>query len=50
MMLLPPGDPITSRMAYPVLLSIIVYVLFNFLGIKEHGILRYLKMNLFLLR
>lgn len=37
----------TSIVAVPLLLAVISYVVFNGSGIKEHGLLAYLKMNLF---
>ena len=39
--------PVTSRMALPVFLSALVYIIFNTVGVKTHGPLRYLKANLF---
>ena len=33
-----------SHFAFPVLLAVISYVLFNYIGIRKHGLFRYLKM------
>jgi F-type H+-transporting ATPase subunit a len=38
--------PVTSRMAIPAFLSLVTYVIFNFIGIKKQG-LRYFKDTLF---
>lgn len=35
--------PVTSRMAYPMVLSVIAYLIFNAVGIKEQGFFRYFK-------
>ncbi len=39
--------PVTSRMAYPMILAILVWLLFNAVGIKEQGFFRYVKGILF---
>lgn len=39
--------PVTSRMAVPAALALITYLLFNFLGIKKQGPIRYFKDTLF---
>ena len=38
--------PITSKIAVPLVLALIVYVVFNYVGIREHGAAQYFKMNL----
>jgi ATP synthase subunit 6 len=37
--------PPTARFAYPVFLAAITYILFNWIGIRQHGFVEYLKMN-----
>lgn len=39
--------PANSRMAIPVTLAVVVWVLYNFLGVKHQGFLGYLKNSLF---
>lgn len=39
--------PITSRMAYPAFMSVLVWVIFNAVGIKEQGFVHYFKGMLF---
>jgi F-type H+-transporting ATPase subunit a len=39
--------PATARIAVPMFLAILTWVLFNGAGIKEHGLFGYLKMSLF---
>jgi len=39
--------PTTSRMAIPIFLALMVYVIFNFMGVKSQGGLTYLKSVLF---
>jgi F-type H+-transporting ATPase subunit a len=41
------GFPISSRMAIPVLFSLIAFVMFNYLGIRTQGPIRYFKEILF---
>jgi F-type H+-transporting ATPase subunit a len=35
-----------AHIAFPVVLAVLSYVLFNYLGIRKHGLGKYLKMNL----
>lgn len=37
-----------AHIAFPAMLAVISYVLFNYLGIRQHGFWAYVKMNLFL--
>ncbi|MGE5831001.1 MAG: F0F1 ATP synthase subunit A [Micromonosporaceae bacterium] len=37
-----------AHIAFPAVLAVISYVLFNYLGIRKHGLWNYLRMNLFL--
>jgi F-type H+-transporting ATPase subunit a len=37
-----------SHIAFPAFLAAISYVMFNYVGIRKHGLIRYLKMNLIL--
>jgi F-type H+-transporting ATPase subunit a len=39
--------PVTSRMAIPALLSILTYIIFNFIGIKKQGFRHYIGGTLF---
>jgi F-type H+-transporting ATPase subunit a len=39
--------PVTSRMAIPAFLAVLTYIIFNFLGIKRQGLIRYFKDTLF---
>lgn len=39
--------PATARIALPMFLALLTYVLFNAAGMKEHGVFGYLKMSLF---
>jgi len=39
--------PANARIALPMFLALLTYVMFNGAGIKEHGLFRYLKLNLF---
>lgn len=39
--------PASARIALPMLLALIVWVLYNFAGVKEHGLFGYLKNSLF---
>ena len=39
--------PAGARIALPMFLALLTYVLFNAAGIKEHGLFKYLKLNLF---
>jgi F-type H+-transporting ATPase subunit a len=39
--------PANARIALPMFLALLTYVLFNAAGIKEHGFFRYFKINLF---
>ncbi|MET0826485.1 MAG: F0F1 ATP synthase subunit A [Acidimicrobiales bacterium] len=39
--------PANARIALPMFLALLTYVMFNGAGIKEHGFFRYLKLNLF---
>jgi F-type H+-transporting ATPase subunit a len=39
--------PPMGKFSFPVVLAIIVYVLFNWIGIRQHGLGPYLKANLF---
>ena len=39
--------PVTSRMAYPVVLAIPVWIIFNAVGIKQQGFFRYFKNVMF---
>jgi F-type H+-transporting ATPase subunit a len=39
--------PATSRFAIPLFLAVLVWIVFNIVGIKEQGLLGYLKSNLF---
>jgi F-type H+-transporting ATPase subunit a len=36
-----------AHIAFPAVLAVLSYVLFNYLGIRKHGAAKYLKMNLF---
>jgi F-type H+-transporting ATPase subunit a len=38
---------VTSVIGYPLVFAVVAYAVFNWAGIKEHGIWRYLRMNLF---
>lgn len=40
--------PVTSRMAYPVMLSMLVWLIYNGIGIKSQGFFKYLKSVLFM--
>ena len=35
-----------SHIAFPVMLAVVSYVMFNYLGIRRHGLLKYLKISL----
>jgi len=37
-----------AHIAFPAMLAVISYVMFNYLGIRQHGFWPYIKMNLFL--
>ena len=37
-----------SHIAFPAMLAVISYVMFNYLGIRQHGFWPYIKLNLFL--
>ncbi|AZI58157.1 ATP synthase F0 subunit A [Nakamurella antarctica] len=37
--------PVTSHFAIPVLLAAIIWVIYNYVGIKKHGLLGYLKLS-----
>lgn len=39
--------PVTSRMAYPATLAVLVWIIFNVVGIKEQGFFRYFKNIMF---
>jgi F-type H+-transporting ATPase subunit a len=39
--------PVTSRMALPIFLALLSWILFNVVGIKEHGLGGYLRLMLF---
>jgi len=43
----PINFPVTSRMAFPAMLAALSWIIFNAVGIREHGLFRYLKANLF---
>jgi F-type H+-transporting ATPase subunit a len=43
----PINFPITSRMAFPAMLSALVYIIFNAVGIRQNGFFGYFKANLF---
>jgi F-type H+-transporting ATPase subunit a len=40
--------PVNARIAFPALMAIVVYVLYHFMGVKEHGPGKYLKHTLIL--
>jgi F-type H+-transporting ATPase subunit a len=40
--------PVNARIAFPALMAIVVYVMYHFMGIKEHGLGKYLKHTLVL--
>jgi F-type H+-transporting ATPase subunit a len=39
--------PVNARMAFPAFMAIVIWVIYNFLGIKHQGLLGYLKSSLF---
>ncbi len=40
--------PVTSHFAIPVLLALMVWVIYNFIGIKKHGFFGYLKLQTYI--
>jgi len=39
--------PLKSRLAFPLMMALTVWVLYNYIGVRKHGFLGYLKMVMF---
>jgi F-type H+-transporting ATPase subunit a len=39
--------PLNSRLAFPLVMAIVAWVVYNYVGVKRHGLLGYLKLVLF---